>query len=222
MASIAAFFDLDGTLVPTTAIHYYFDLARQEANLLQCAWITGKLLSQIPYYFLLDQIDRRQFNHAFYRNYQGHSVSYCQQWSQHYFQQFLQHQLFPEAIACIQQHQALGHEIIVVTGSLDFVVAPLAQYLNATALATCLENHNGQFTGHIAGAPLIGEEKSQSMRAIAQSQNIDLTQSYAYSDSRTDLDMLQTVGNPTAVNPDATLNRIAQERHWSIQNWQLR
>lgn len=219
MTSIAAFFDLDGTLTHTNAIHYYFDFAKQDVSPLQQWWVTGKLASQIPYYFLLDQVDRSRFNHAFYQNYRGFSVTDCQQWGQHYAQQILKQQLFPEALACIEQHRALGHQIFLVSGSLEFVVTPLAEYLNAMALATRLVIHNGQYTGQIAGAPVVGEEKVRVMRAIAQSGGIDLTQSYAYSDSKADLAMLQCVGNPTAVNPDARLNRIAQENHWPIRVW---
>lgn len=222
MRSTAAFFDVDGTLINANAVNYYLDLATHGVSPLRQGWMTARLAAKIPYYLLLDRIDRDRFNHAFYQNYRGFYLDDCQQWSQRYFHQVLESKLFPAALACIAQHRAAERQIILVTGSLDFIVAPLAEFLGATALSTRLEIQAGQFTGRLVPPSLAGAGKVRCMQDLAHTQGIDLAQSYAYGDSKADLAMLQAVGNPVAINPDARLNRVALDRGWPIESWNLK
>lgn len=140
--------------------------------------------------------------------------------SQIYFQEKLITQFFPAALDCINQHKQQGNLVILVTGSLDFIVSPLAEFLNADAvIATSLHTKNGYYTGEIKETSPIGEEKAKSIHNLSLKLGIDLSNSYAYADSSSDLPMLYIVGNPIVVNPDLTLKRIAKQESWSINFW---
>jgi HAD superfamily hydrolase (TIGR01490 family) len=217
----AAFFDVDGTLVKSNVVDYYLYLATRGVSPLQRWWTTVQLACKVPYYLLLDCLSRDRFNRIFYRNYRGLSVEHCQRWSQLQFKQTIYPKLFPAALDCMSQHREQERQIVLVTGSLDFIVAPLTEFLNAKALTACLQTVNGRYTGELVGVPLAGEEKAKAMREFALERGIDLTQSYAYGDSAADLPMLHMVGHPVAVNPDSTLRRVAQQKKWEVQQWQL-
>ena len=215
----AAFFDLDGTLVESNVVDYYLYLATQNLPSVKRWWLTAQLVCKAPYYLLLDRLNRSRFNQVFYRNYRGFSTDHCQQWSQILFQEMIYPRLRPGAIECITQHKAQGRQIVLVTGSLDFIVAPLAEFLGAKALTSRLQSDQGHYTGELLGASMIGEEKAKAIREMASDLSINLQQSYAYGDSAADLPMLDTVAYPVAVNPDARVRRVAQQRGWAIEEW---
>jgi HAD superfamily hydrolase (TIGR01490 family) len=219
LALTAAFFDLDGTLVKSNAVDYYLFLTTQNLSSVKRWWLTAQLVCKAPYYLALDRLNRDRFNQAFYRNYRGFSTDDCQQWSQVLFQEMIYPQLRPDALACITQHKAQGRQIVLVTGSLDFIVAPLAEFLGASALTSRLQSNQGHYTGELLGTSMIGEEKAKAIRRIASDLSLDLQQSYAYGDSAADLPMLNTVAHPVAVNPDAKVRRVAQDRGWTIEEW---
>ncbi|MEG4916342.1 HAD-IB family hydrolase [Microcoleus sp. B7-D4] len=219
MSLTAAFFDVDGTLVKSTVVDYYLYLATQGVSPLQRWWTTVQLASKVPYYLLLDSLSRDYFNQMFYRNYRGISVEHCQRWSQIHFKEMIYPRLFPAALDCIDLHREQERQIVLVTGSLDFIIAPLSEFLDAKALTACLQAVNDKYTGKLVGVPLIGKEKGRAMQEFALEQGIDLTQSYAYGDSAADLPMLQMVGYPVAVNPDSTLYRFAKKNKWEVQYW---
>ena len=222
MTKAAAFFDIDGTLLKANVVDYYLYLASQEKSPMQRRALKLQLLIKAPYYLLLDRWSRDRFNRQFYRNYRGMQLQQCQQWSRSQFVEKIRPALFPSALACIAQHQAAGRAIILVTGSLDFIVAPLAEFIGADEMIVArLATAQGRFTGEMVSAPVAGAEKARGMVAVAQAKEIDLTASYAYADSMADLPMLTAVGHPVAVNPDQRLQRLAQQRNWEIARWKF-
>jgi phosphoserine phosphatase len=86
-------------------------------------------------------------------------------------------------------------------------------------LTSRLQSNQGHYTGELLGTSMIGEEKAKAIRRIASDLSLDLQQSYAYGDSAADLPMLNTVAHPVAVNPDARVRRVAQDRGWTIEEW---
>jgi HAD superfamily hydrolase (TIGR01490 family) len=216
----AAFFDVDGTLVQTNVVHYYVFYKWQTLSpLSRVGWLFF-FMTKVPYYALLDGMSRRRFNQVFFRNYRGIVVKEAHQWSREVLQPRLVQALFPAAYQQIQQHQACGEEIVLVTGSLDFIMEPLRVILQADQLfAASLQSKGDHFTGDLIGPPISGEEKARLIRDYARRQGIALEQSYAYGDSFADLPMLQTVGYPVAVNPDRRLRKIAMEARWPIKQW---
>ena len=124
--------------------------------------------------------------------------------------------VYDEAVALIEQHRAAGRDIVIISSSGTEVVEPIGERLGAdVAIGTQLVVEDGRYTGEILFYAY-GEGKAQAMRDLADERGYDLASSYAYTDSVTDLPMLNAVGHPTAVNPDAELRRIATERNWPI------
>ncbi len=217
---IAAFFDIDGTLVQTNVVHYYAYFQWQTLSWLSRVWWLASFLPKIPYYALLDALNRSLFNRVFFSNYRNIAVKEARQWSRERLQPYLIQALFPEAQRQIQQHQSRGELIVLVTGSLDFIMEPLREVLQADELfAVTLEEEGGYFTGKLQGIPISGAEKARLIRDYAKGKGILLEQSYAYGDSIADLPMLQAVGYPRVVNPDRKLRKIAIAAQWPIYNW---
>ncbi len=220
MSITAAFFDVDGTLVKTNAIEHYLSLSKPESNKFSYACLMLSIILKIPYYILLDKISRQLFNQVFYRNYCKFSPKELEQRSQIYFQETLKSRIFAESIHTIKQHQNKGDLVILVTGSLDFIIKPLAHFLNIdTTITTTLQVKDGLYNGQIKGVSPVGKEKANAIYNLSQKLDIDLSQSYAYGDSISDLSMLTIVSNPIVVNPDYKLKKIAVEKGWPVKVW---
>ena len=124
--------------------------------------------------------------------------------------------VYDEAVALIEEHRAAGRDIVIISSSGTEVVEPIGERLGAdVAIGTQLVVEDGRYTGEILFYAY-GEGKAQAMCDLADERGYDLAASYAYTDSVTDLPMLDIVGHPTAVNPDAELRRIATERAWPV------
>ncbi|MXZ00824.1 haloacid dehalogenase-like hydrolase, partial [Candidatus Poribacteria bacterium] len=157
-----AFFDVDGTLLKSTIVHYYIYLrAALMPFLLKHFWLIG-FLPKTVYYLILDSISRTRFNQVFYRNYRGMEVGEVKALSREMFETSLRPKIYAEAVSQIQEHKEEGTAVVLVTGSLDFIVQPIADYLGVDAvLAPQLREENGRFTGELITVPLIGEEKAK-------------------------------------------------------------
>lgn len=124
--------------------------------------------------------------------------------------------VFAEAAELIADHKLCGRDVVVVSASGEEIVAPIARALGAThAMATRMVVEDGRYTGDIAFY-CYGEGKVEAIRALAAREGYTLEHSYAYSDSITDLPMLQSVGHPTVVNPDRALRKEAISRGWPV------
>jgi HAD superfamily hydrolase (TIGR01490 family) len=219
--TVAAFFDVDGTLLKSNIVHHYYYLATQQVSLLQRGLTAARLLSLIPYYLLLDRVSRDEFNRLFYQNYRDFSVSQSYHLGRLYFQEKLKHDLFPAAIHQIIQHQQQGMKIALVTGSIDCIMLPIAEFLNADELLTTrMEVVGDRYTGEILGDPVAQMEKVRLIQVFAAEQGIDLARSYAYGDSIGDLPMLKLVGHPVAINPSTPLKQVATRLGWNVKYWQ--
>lgn len=121
-----------------------------------------------------------------------------------------------EATELIAEHKAAGRDTIIISSSGTEVVEPIGARLGADlAIGTQVEIVDGHYTDQIVFYAY-GEGKAEAMRALADEHGYDLSASYAYSDSITDLPMLEAVGHPHVVNPDVELRAIAEERGWPI------
>ncbi|MFZ2177418.1 MAG: HAD-IB family hydrolase [Rhodococcus sp. (in: high G+C Gram-positive bacteria)] len=124
--------------------------------------------------------------------------------------------VFAEAADLIADHRLRGHDVVVVSASGEEVVGPIAAALGAThSTATRMEVKEGLYTGELEFY-CYGDGKVEAIQLLAEEHRYDLSASYAYSDSATDLPMLYAVGHPTAVNPDRTLRKIAVGNGWPI------
>jgi HAD superfamily hydrolase (TIGR01490 family) len=127
--------------------------------------------------------------------------------------------VYDEAVTLIEEHRETGRDIVIVSSSGAEVVEPIGQMLGADHIvATRMVIEDGKYTGQISYYAY-GPTKADAIREMAEASGYDLENSYAYSDSQTDLPMLEVVGNPVAVNPDKELARIARERDWPIMRF---
>lgn len=123
----------------------------------------------------------------------------------------------PEARALLDQHHAAGRETWIVSASPIELVEPLAIALGMTGgIGTKGEVDNGVYTGRLDGPFCYGEGKAEAITTLAAVRNIDLANSWSYSDSMSDLPMMEIVGNAVAVNPDTELATLSRSRGWPV------
>ena len=128
--------------------------------------------------------------------------------------------MFDGAVERIREHQQRGEGVVLVTGSLDFIMEPLAEYTKADDLiALSMKEQDGRLTGETEGPPIGDEEKARIVRDYAARRGIDLDRSYAYADSSSDRPMLDLVGHAVAVNPGGKLKKAAKAGGWEIVRW---
>ncbi len=129
--------------------------------------------------------------------------------------------VYAEALATMEEHRGEGRRVVVISASPEEIVRPLCRYLGIEdVIATRSEvDEDGMYTGEIE-LYAYAEGKAEAMRAMAEEDGLDLSASYAYSDSMTDLPMLEAVGHPVVVNPDAQLAEVAAERGWEVRKFE--
>ncbi len=124
--------------------------------------------------------------------------------------------VYAEALELIDEHHEAGRDVIIISSSGTEVVEPIGDRLGVDlALGTQMAIEDGHYTGEILFYAY-GEGKADAMRDLAAERGYDLAQCYSYTDSHTDLPMLDIVGHPVATNPDTELRKIAEERGWEI------
>ncbi|MEU4559233.1 HAD-IB family hydrolase [Actinoplanes missouriensis] len=124
--------------------------------------------------------------------------------------------VYAEAAALIAEHQAAGRDVVLVSASGDEMVRPIGALLGITdVIATRMAIADGRYSGEVDFYSA-GPNKVVGVRELAESRGYDLAECFAYSDSSSDLPLLEAVGHPSAVNPDRALRRVAAERSWPI------
>jgi HAD superfamily hydrolase (TIGR01490 family) len=124
--------------------------------------------------------------------------------------------VYDEAVSLIEEHHLAGRDVIIVSASGAEMVEPIGELLGVDAvIASQLQVEDGRYTGEI-DFYAYAENKAAAIEALADRRGYDLARSYAYSDSITDVHMLEIVGHPHAVNPDKDLRRVARDRKWPV------
>ncbi len=221
-AKTAAFFDVDGTLVQTTIVHYYVYFRRKRMSPLAGKLWYAAFLVKCGYFLMLDKIDRSRLNVVFYRSYAGLPAAEIKAQVPECYRDVIKPRQFRQAASCVAKHREAGDEIVLVTGSIDFIIEPLARDLAVdSVVAPSLVESNGRFNGKLDGPPIGEQEKARRIQRFAESNGIDLSQSHAYGDSVADLPMLELVGHPHVVNPDRVLAAVARARGWLTHRWTI-
>ncbi|HWC80553.1 MAG TPA: HAD family hydrolase [Pseudonocardiaceae bacterium] len=124
--------------------------------------------------------------------------------------------VYAEATELINSHLARGHDVVVVSASGEEIVTPIAEMVGATySVGTRMVVADGRYTGEIEFY-CYGENKATAIAEFARQHDYDLAECFAYTDSSTDLPMLEAVGHPTAVNPNRALRKVAVQRGWPV------
>lgn len=217
---IAAFFDVDGTLLNSNIVEYLAFFQKQLLPPWRWRLRIAGVIAKVPVYLALDHLSRTAFCRFFYRGYRGMEAPMMTDLAHRLFQEVIRPRLYMQALLQIDCHREQGHTIVLLTGSLDFIMRPLAEFIGAHHLiAAKLEERHGRFTGQLLEAPLSESGKAEAVFRFARAQGIDYRHSFAYGDSISDLNMLECVGNPNAVNPDRRLRAVARQRGWRIYDW---
>jgi HAD superfamily hydrolase (TIGR01490 family) len=213
-----AAFDLENTLIASNVVDSYAWLASRHLPPAERAAFLADLMREAPALLVLDRRDRGDFLRSFYRRYEGAPVDRLRDDGWELFYDLLLTKSFPAGIARVRQHRALGHRTILITGALDLVVEPLRPLFDDIVCAKLGES-DGKFTGRLDELPPIGEARALVLADYAEAEGLKLEESMAYADSASDLPMLEAVGFPVAVNPEAKLAAIARRRGWHVEHW---
>jgi HAD superfamily hydrolase (TIGR01490 family) len=215
----AAFYDLEGTLVSTNLVHTLGFYARNQQSLLKSFKKSVTTLMSVPLFAVTDAYSRKVFNDLFFKRYRGESEDRLRFFAEDLYENVLKPAVFPGAYELIEKSRSLGLRQVVVTGALDWSVEPLMKHLGIKDyVANRLEFVNGIATGRLLPPVLAAATKASWIRTFAEREGISLSDSYAYSDSMSDLPMLSIVGHPAAVNPDMRLRQTALHHDWPILN----
>jgi HAD superfamily hydrolase (TIGR01490 family) len=212
----AAFFDLDKTVIAKSST-LAFGKPFYKGGLVNRRAVLKSSYAQFVY--LLQGADETQMDRM--RDYlktlcAGWSVEQVNQIVAETLHELIDPLVYDEAVALFEEHHAGGRDVVIVSSSGEEVVGPIGEMLGVDrVVATRMVVQDGAYTGDIAFYAY-GEGKADAMRELAEQHGYDLSASYAYSDSMTDLPMLEAVGHPTAVNPDKALRKVATERGWPI------
>ncbi len=213
----ASYFDVDGTLVRTNLIHpTLFYLLNQATPGRTLARVGGALM-RAPLLALAELRDRRAFNEALYMLFRGMTEDRLVVLADEAVEKVLRPAVYAGARDLIRRCKDLGHEVVICSGALDFLMGPLARELGAdTVIANRLEFHDRVASGRMIPPVVAGPTKALLIREHARRNGHDLDACFAYSDSYSDVPMLSVVGNPSAVNPDAALERLAHAHRWPV------
>ena len=215
----AAFYDLEGTLVSTNLVHTLGFYARRQSTLAKSLKMTTATLLSLPVFAVTDQYSRKVFNDLYFKRYKGQSEDRLRYFAQELFEDVIKPAVFPGSYELIEKSRSLGLRQVVFTGALDLSVKPLMEHLNITEYVTNrLEFVNGVATGRLLPPVMAAATKASWIRTFSERERISLSDSYAYTDSMSDLPMLSIVGHPAVINPDMRLRQTALHHDWPILN----
>ncbi|WP_306324928.1 HAD family hydrolase [Streptomyces venezuelae] len=213
----AAFFDLDKTVI-----------AKSSTLTFSKSFYRGGLISRraalrtayIQFVFLAggadhDQMERmREYLSALCK---GWNVAQVKELVAETLHDLIDPIIYDEAASLIEGHHAAGRDVVIVSTSGAEVVEPIGEMLGADRVVATrmVVGEDGCFTGEVEYYAY-GPTKADAVRELAESEGYDLSRCYAYSDSATDIPMLEAVGHPYAVNPDRALRREAVAREWPV------
>ncbi|HEU5474321.1 MAG TPA: HAD-IB family hydrolase [Actinophytocola sp.] len=214
--SVAAFFDLDKTVIAKSST-LAFSRPFFQGGLINRRAVLKSAYAQLVFAASAADADLVERMRA-------HLTALCKGWDVQQVRSIVEETLhdivdplvYAEAAELVAEHREQGHAVVVISASGAEIVAPIASMIGATAsVGTRMVAVDGRYTGEI-DFYCYGENKATAIKQLAAEHGYDLEACHAYSDSITDLPMLEVVGHPAAVNPDRALRAIAAERGWPV------
>jgi HAD superfamily hydrolase (TIGR01490 family) len=220
-AKRAAFFDVDNTLIRGSTI-YFLGRGMYQRGYFTKSDISRFVLANLR--FRLTGTEKREeiekFQNAATSFIGGHNVQDIQNLAQEIYDEYVSPALWSGTIDIAQKHLSDGVEVWLVTAAPEDMATLIAKRLGFTgALGSKAAIADGIYTGEMNGPLLHGREKAVAVKKIAAERNFDLSQCFAYSDSYNDLPLLETVGQPSTINPDAKLRIWATRERWPIHDF---
>jgi HAD superfamily hydrolase (TIGR01490 family) len=217
----AAFFDVDNTLIRGSTIYF---LGR---GMYQRGYFTKKDISRFVLANLRFRLTGKEkkeeiqrFQDAATDFIGGHNVADIQAIAEEIYDEFVSPALWQGTIDIAQSHITNGDDVYLVTAAPEDMATLIAKRLGLTgALGSKAEIKNQIYTGNMNGPLLHGKEKAVAIIELAKNNDLDLKNCFAYSDSNNDLPLLQSVGHPSVINPDALLGLRAMAEGWPIHDF---
>ena len=215
---IGAFFDFDETLLDTESsrlgIKYLWERRQVSPAFIVKAFLVGILYR---HHLITDERTAK----ILIRLYRDRRLEEFKEGSDFFYRQILKPRLAPNILARVDQHKSQGHCMVLISGSIRYMLEPVVQdlgfdHLLCTDLA---EGSNGLLTGKPKGPLCLDTTKRHLAAKLARSVGIDLKTSYAYGNHQADLPLLESVGFPHVVAPTRPLRKIALEKNWPILNY---
>jgi HAD superfamily hydrolase (TIGR01490 family) len=216
----AAFFDLDKTVIAKASM-VAFGRPLYREGLISRRTLLRAVYGQLVYMHLgADEEKLERMRDSVLALTKGWEQSKVREIVEETLEAVVEPIVYDEALELIREHKDAGRLVFIVSASPEEIVAPLSRYLGVDAyLATrSTVDEKGRYTG-TTDFYCYGPNKADAMEEIAAADGISLADSYAYSDSATDLPMLEIVGHPVAVNPDRDLLRAAQDHEWEVRTF---
>ena len=214
--AIAALFDVDNTLLPGQAseVRFFRFLWRHGLVGWRELWESAEwLLRQTPPVSLHPLRVRKLYL-------AGKAVADIESLAEAFCRAEIFPRLSAQGLSRMDEHRRAGHHTVLVTGSLEFLMAPLAALLEvSTLLAARLDQQHRRFTGQVCAPLPYGPGKRDLISQFTQEFCIDLARSYAYGDSPGDVELLHMVGHPLVVNPVRGMAAIARRNGWPVATW---
>jgi HAD superfamily hydrolase (TIGR01490 family) len=212
---IGAFFDMDKTLISENSGTLYMKYRYERGEVSGFDLVKG-LGAYLRY--KAGVLDIAAWTRNAMLEFRGQSERTLTREARRWFDEMVAETIYPEAEEVVRWHQAQGHVVAIVSGSTKFVVRPLAERLGIKHfLYTRLEVDHGRFTGRVVEPICFEEGKIYWLQQFIEEQNVDLAKSWFYTDSITDLPLLDLVGHPVVTNPDPFLYREAARRQWPVR-----
>ncbi len=212
---VGAFFDMDKTLISENSgtLYFLYRYRRGEVS----GWDLAKGLGAYLRY-KAGMLDIQAWTQEQMLQFRGQSERALAREARRWFDEMVLHTVYPEARELVRHHQEQGHVVMIVSGATKFVVRPLAEQLGIkNYLYTRLEVEHGRFTGRVVEPICFQEGKIYWLQQFIDEKGIDLAKSWFYTDSITDLPLLDLVGHPVVVNPDPLLYWKAVQRRWPVR-----
>lgn len=216
---VAAFFDMDGTLLSSNVIETYLWVRLRELDQVGRLAELGRIAGKVPALVQAERRSRSDFLRGIYREYDGARLADLDEVVDQHLTSHVLSRLSPDAVRRIREHRAAGHTTVLITGAIRPLTRPLLPLFDHIEAADLATDERGVCTGYLAASPLVGESRAAWMQSYAAEHGIDMKASYAYADSHSDLPLLAAVGNPVAVRPDVPLYRHARRSHWDVVDW---
>jgi HAD superfamily hydrolase (TIGR01490 family) len=217
MSRRLALFDLDNTLLAGDSDHAWGDF------LVERGIVDGQYYKDTNDRFYQDycagRLDIRAYLAFALQVLAEHSREQLQHWHREFMREKVEPLLLPKALALVDEHRRAGDALVIITATNDFVTQPIADRFGVHALiATTAELANGRYTGRVAGTPCYREGKVTRLHEWLAQHPHTLEGSVFYSDSHTDLPLLEIVSTPVAVDPNNALRAEAEKRGWEIRS----
>lgn len=218
--TVAAFFDVDNTLVRGASLYL---LARKlhERKYFHLREILYFALKQLRFVARGEHLgDIHAIRDRALLLVKGIPVSEIELIGEEIYDEYVEPKLWRGTVSIANQHRAVGREVWLVTATPVEVANVIANRLNLSgALGTVVDREDGSYTGTLATPILHAAEKAQAVRELARQRGISLANSWAYSDSYNDVPLLEAVGHPVCINPDARLRAYAKRRGWQVYDF---